>query len=492
MPQLSDLPDISKLKSKDWRINHLYKIVDKKQRLRTFKEFGFQTKIRKAPQRVKQVLKYRQGGVTTGCSIDLFDDTIWTPNTTTMILAHVRKDLPKIFDKVIVAYKHMHPKLKPVLDKGGGSRYELRFPEINSTIFTDIEGRGMTLNRLHISEAAFADPSRIRATLGALVPDGKVTYESTPNGMGNEFYKRWIDPKSARAKLFFPWFIQPEYQLDPSHIKALTSEEEEFIAKVKQHFGHDIHWGQIAWRRVQIEEYGEMFWQEYPEDDATCFLASGGCPVDQMLVSQLMNEVAEPIVEDGPLHVWKSYDRNKRYVIGADVAQGVKSDFSVADVWCVDDCEQVAQYRSNNIKPWDFGAKVEELANMYHAGGRPWAKVGVELNNHGHAVNGYLWNKAMYANLYFSKPETPGWHTNTVTRPKMIDDFIQALEERAIKINSTHTLGECLSLVDNGGKIEATEGEHDDTIIAGAISLQLILTEGTSRVYDDLHRRIRL
>lgn len=489
---MSSLPDISKLKSKDWRINHLYKVVDKKSRLRTFQEYGFQETIRKNPMRIKQILKYRQGGVTTGCVIDMFDDTIWKPNTTSMIMAHKKGDLPKIFDKVRLAYNHMHPKLKPVLDKGGGSRYEMRFPQINSKIYIDIENRGDTIHRLHVSEAPFVESSRLRATLGAVVPDGPITYEGTPNGMGNDFYRKWIDPTSNRAKLFFPWFIQPEYQLDPSHMSSLTPDEEAFVAKCKRLFDVDIHWGQIAWRRVQVEEYGEDFWQEFPEDDKTCFLATGACPIDQLLVSQLMNEVVEPTEDDGTLQIYKQYDKTKRYIIGADVAQGVKSDYSVADVWCVDDNEQVAQFRSNNIKPFAFAQKIEEMAYRYHAGGRPWPKIGVELNNHGHAVNGYLWNTAKYPNMYFSKEDTPGWHTNSVTRPKMVDAWLNAIEERAIKINSNHTLGECLSLVDNGGKIEATDGEHDDTMISGAISLQLILTEGVHSVYDDLHSRIKM
>lgn len=482
----------NKILSKDWRINHLYKIIDKDSNLITFKERYFQTEIRKCTSRIAQILKYRQGGVTTGCVLDLFDHTIFHPNTTTMILAHKKGDLPKIFDKVRLAWKEMDKTLQPMLDKGGGSKYELRFPEINSKIYTDIENRGDTIHKLHVSEAAFVDPIKLKATLGAVVPNGRITYESTPNGMGNEFYKHWINPKSPRAKLFFPWFIQPEYQYDGSHIKSYTQEEKDFINTVKRIWKIDVSKNQIAWRRAQQEEYKEMFKQEYPEDDHSCFLASGACPVDQEFISLLMRDLPEPIIEESDYIQWKAYDKNKRYVIGGDVAQGVKSDFSVADVFCIDTNEQVAQFRSNNIKPFAFGAKLVEIAEMFHAGGRPWPQIGVELNNHGHAVNGYLYNTAGYSNLYFSKDDTPGWLTNSITRPKMIDTFIDSLESQAIKINSANTLGECLTLVDNGGKIEATEGEHDDTIISGAISVQLLIKSAPSDIYDNLSKKILL
>ena len=179
-------------------------------------------------------------------------------------------------------------------------------------------------------------------------------------------------------------------------------------------------------------------------------------------------------------------------MIGGDVAQGVKSDYSVADVFDITTKEQVAQFRSNNLKPFAFGKQIVDLAEMYHKPGRPWPLVGVELNNHGHAVNGYLYNTAGYSNLFYHKPETPGWHTNTVTRPQMIDTWIDSVENQVVKLNSPETIGECLTLVDNGGKIEAAEGEHDDTIISGSIAVQLLIKDAVSDVWDKLSQKVLL
>jgi len=482
----------NQLLSKDWRINHLYKIVDKNSRLVTFREFPFQERIRKQKAKITQVLKYRQGGVTTGCSIDILDDTIFYPNTTSMILAHKRQDLPKIFDRVRLAVKTMDSVLRPVIDKGGGSRYEIRFPEINSKIYTDIENRGDTIHRLHVSEAAFVDQQKLKATLGAVVPHGKICYESTPNGMGNDFYKHWANPRSHRGKIFIPWFIQPEYIGEGSTVSTITTEESELMRLAHDKYGIVLSKDQIAWRRGTKEELKELFAQEYPEDDKTCFLASGACPVDQELISRLMNKAKEPLINDSGLMVWETYQRDKRYIISADVAEGVRSDYSVADVFRVDTKEQVAQFRSNNIKPFAFAKKITELADMYWVGGRPWPLISCELNNHGHAVNGYLYNTARYSNLYYGKEETPGWLTNSVTRPKMIDTFIEGVESETIKLNSLETLGECLTLVDNGGKIEASDGENDDTIISAAIGIQMIITNGRDDLWDNLSSKVLL
>lgn len=481
---------LEKFKNKEWRLNNLYKIIDKNARLVTFKEFPVQKKVRTAPGRIKQVLKARQLGITAGATIDLFDDTIWTPNTTTMVLAHKRQDLDKIFMKCKIAYKEMHPSIKPVIDRGGGSKYDMRFPEINSRIFIDIENRGDTIHRLHVSEAAFVDPERLRATLGAVVPTAQITYESTANGMKGSFYQHWIDPKSHRTKLFFPWFFDPQYVADPSAVKTLTTEEKEFVQDAKEFYGMQITKKQIAWRRAMRQEQGDMFFQEFPENDTHCFLASGQCPVDQMLVSELLKEIPEPISDDGTLKVWKSYDKNKRYVVGVDVAEGVKQDYSVIDVWCVQDREQVAQYRSNTIKPFQLAKKIVEIAKDYRAGGRTWPLVAVEKNNHGHSVLEYLYNVETYPHLFQHKAGENGWHTNLVTRPIMVDTFIEGIETETLKINSAETLSECLTLVDNKGKIEADEGHHDDCFMSGAIAVQMVMENSVADIYDNLSQKI--
>ena len=58
--------------------------------------------------------------------------------------------------------------------------------------------------------------------------------------------------------------------------------------------------------------------------------------------------------EDGCLRVWEAPQSNKRYVIGADVAEGLdKGDFSCADV-LDEDGDQVAQWHGK-IAPDHFG-----------------------------------------------------------------------------------------------------------------------------------------
>ena len=137
---------------------------------------------------------------------------------------------------------------------------------------------------------------------------------------------------------------------------------------------------------------------------------------------------------------------------------------------------------------------------MYHKSGRIPPLLGVERNNHGHAVLLELEEHIGYPNLYKYKstangdPEdVAGWKTDQVTRPIMLDAFIDGVDNSTIRLNSRDTLGECLTLIDNNGKIEAEEGENDDCIISCAIGIQMcIVASRDLHLYDDLQESILL
>jgi hypothetical protein len=473
-----------------WRVNNLYKIISKSGELVTLRENKIQSLVNDCRKRRKMILKYRQGGITTMEIIKQLDFVAFSRSKTACILAHEQQTIEAIFSKVRLAHKYMPQALQPVLAKGGGSKHELVFQENESKIYCDLEVRGGTIHWLHISEAAFADPDRIKATLEAVPKDGIVTWESTPNGMGGEFYEKWVTPDPRTAKLFFPWFIHEEYSLDGSHITDLTDEELEFVNKTKKRFGIDISLGQIAFRRAKQSDLKNIMLQEYPEDDITCFLSSGAAPFDLTQIKQLLEDAPEPIVDKGWFKQWEKFDIGQSYVIGADVAEGVRSDYSVASVFSINTNRQVAQIRSNTWKPATFAEKIFDLYKMYSKPGTyKTPLVGVERNNHGHAVLQKLVDLEC-ANLYCWKDDSLGWKTDSVTRPKMIDVFIEGVENGTVQILSKESLGECLTLIDNDGKIEAQSGAHDDCVIADAIAVQMILAAGPLDLYDNLAKKI--
>ena len=68
-----------------------------------------------------------------------------------------------------------------------------------------------------------------------------------------------------------------------------------------------------------------------------------------------------------------------------------------------------------------------------------------------------------------------GWHTNTATRPKMLDDLSLAIRQNAIKIPSKPVVDELYTFIrhQKTGKPQADNGSNDDLVMALAIAWQL-------------------
>lgn len=456
-----------------WRLENLYFITDKNSETKLYRPNFVQKILHSSTSRRKITLKARQFGVTTDAVIRCFDEAIWHLNKTVCILAHKQDVLDKIFSIVKTAYKHLPQEIQPAVDKGGGSKYEYFFPEINSRIFTTLEVRGGTVHRLHISEAAFIPRERINATLQAVPLDGGVEFESTPNGL-NHFYDLWGNSDDGYARFFFPWFFHGEYQIPVGSPLHLTDDEQALVSFAASRFGVTLTHEQIAFRRYKIKELGvRIFQQEYPEDDQSCFLASGSNPFDTSALKDKIQKLPSTYTIDNQIHIYERYNKSNTYVIGCDVAEGVRSDYSVATCWCVETKKEVAFFRGH-LSPSDFADKIREMGKMYSRANF-WPIVIVERNNHGHAVLLKLNEVHRYPALWVAPDEKLGHHTNIVTRPLMIDTFIEAISSSTFEIKSKDTFSECLTLVDNNGKIEAEDGKHDDCVIATALAIKVVL-----------------
>lgn len=482
----------------NWRLSNLYEIVTKEGKRVPFQPNNVQQIINKSESQRKMILKFRQVGVSTNELIKLLDWVMFNENATAAIIAHKADAIETLFQIPKLTYQLLPDKLKPKLDRGDGSKYEMFFPEINSRIYCDLEVRGGTIGRLHVSEAAFMDDSaKLKATLQAVpITTGRVTIETTPNGMANYFYDLWSDPNSIYEKFFFPWYIFDPYKIPVSQRLIYTEEELLVIEKAKA-YNVNITQEQIQFRRFKKSEMKTSsfdkkrvpFEQEYPEDENSCFLASGDPVMDVFKIKALLDKSTDPIRIESGIRIYKEYDKTKTYAVGADVAEGVKKDYSTAVVIEIDSLEVAAVFRGH-LKPEDFGDKLVEICEMYKAPGKAPPLLAVERNNHGHTVL-YRLDLLAYPNIYHSsRDERPGWKTDQISRPIMIDSFINHVEEGLFPIPDKDILAECLTLVDNNGKIEAATGKHDDLIIACAIALQVKPDSNFS--YGDIATKIHL
>lgn len=170
------------------------------------------------------------------------------------------------------------------------------------------------------------------------------------------------------------------------------------------------------------------------------------------------------------------------YVIGADVAEGLEQgDFSVAQILDHRTCEQVAIWRGK-VPPEQFADILVELGKFFN-----YAWIAPEVNVHGFGVVSRIRNHHNYSRLFCEydvtadisknsggKQKKFGWHTNTKTKPIMIQDLAAFINDNHIRLNDVNTIDECLTFVyDENGRTGAMGGCYDDCVMALAIAIQI-------------------
>src|SRR3990167_10987480 len=192
-----------RLLDKEWRVNNLYKIMDKKRNLIKFKRNKAQKDFNEKKWSRNLILKSRQLGFTTDECIDSLDDVLFSKNTECLLIAHNLDAAKAIFDKKIeLAWKNIRPEIKGLykVDANTAQTLKFEFGEGSfSSIAVDTSGRSGTYNRVHITE--FADlckkyPNKVKdiieGTIPAVPTNGRVDIESTSQGASGEFFEMFM------------------------------------------------------------------------------------------------------------------------------------------------------------------------------------------------------------------------------------------------------------------------------------------------------------
>lgn len=342
--------------------------------------------------------------------------------------------------------------------------------------------------------------------------DTEIIYESTAKGIGGIFhdkfwnarYRFWVDKLDANGKailkesineksskenietsIFIPWFCFEKNRLNAPEAFVLTQEELEFKTT------YNLDNEQMYWRRFTIEnecrKSVSLFNQEHPTTPEDAFLGTGNPVFDNEKLLKLKEAVAPPKTRyrcqissrnwlseaEGELSVWDEPKPNKRYIIGADVAEGIGiGDFSVAEVIDHATGDQVAEWHGH-CDPDEFGTILIALGRRYNT-----ALLVVERNNHGLMTVTTIVNDK-YPKIYSEfVPEPPGpprkrfgWRTDRKTRPLILDGMVKDVREDTHGIVSEGLLEEMMSFKrQDNGNMEADTNRHDDRVIAYSIA----------------------
>lgn len=439
------------------------------------------------------ILKARQQGLSTYTGGYFYHSVSQNPAKKAMVITHHADSTRALFDLTKRFHEHCPEILKPHTKYS--SRREINFDILDSgyvvaTAGGESIGRGETLTHVHCSELAFWQKSTAADNFNGLlqaVPNAKNTaifIESTANGIANLFYKLWtgaVQGENEFVPCFIPWFTDPTYRLPVKEDFELTPEENDLAKEF------DLDNEQLNFRRTKIAQNGiDLFNQEYPSTPEIAFLVSGRPVFNPEQLQERLKETTEvkgrfalenkEFVENprGELTTYRHHQEDERYILGCDVAMGVRGgDYSVIQV--LDSKKnQVAIWRSH-VHPDYFSEVIYALAHYYNE-----AFVIVENNSHGILTCTRLAKDMAYPNFYtevqvdkLTDRETVklGFTTTTKTKPLIIDELRAAVRDSELILEDKTTIREMMSyIVTESGAMQAEAGEYDDTIIALALA----------------------
>lgn len=279
------------LKSKLWRLNNLYTIIDKRGEPVRFNMNKAQHIVYAASRQHPRIiiLKSRQQGISTFWLVSYFDDGCFQPFFNIGLMAQGVDEASTLLDRTKFLWDHLDEDIKRYininLEKDNAKAFAL---SNRSNIFIRVSFRSTTLQRLHISEfgkIANHSPKKAKevktGTLQALAVGNTGVIESTAEGR-NMFKEMWDASVSAlhsgqlAPKDFFPvflsWLDDPDCKSDIYQTPTDTSAE--YFKKLQESTGRTLTQEQMNFWIIQQRELGADIFQEYPATPEEAFTAA--------------------------------------------------------------------------------------------------------------------------------------------------------------------------------------------------------------------------
>lgn len=485
-------------------IENMFSIVNKDGVTVPFKLNAIQARLDQEWSRRIIVPKARQGGISTYVIGRYTAKCLGVDNRRCVIVSHEADATKRLLDKSHFILEHLRIPQRPVLKRS--SRNEITFEKTNSTIWIGTAGahnfgHGDTITDLHLSEPSrYDDPDTIVKGLFPAAERGEIIAESTGNGVGNWYHRQCVRAREGHGfKLFFvPWTDMPEYSMSVDDAAA-------FIRSLDHDMGEPdllaagVTVPQLAWRRerlnIDFERDLIAFREAYPFTFDECFQTTGY----GFFQSVLYAETDLWGREDA--HLWRLADHPKpglSYVCGVDPAGGNGGNNSVAEVFCLETREQVAEFATNRLEPPDFADATAILCRRFNH-----AYVNIERNNHG------LTFIARFVDRY------PRWliHRNTHTAHVTQDMMVRLADygtmtgpaNRGVMLGTARDMlrtqftvhspllkSELATVVEKAdGKIEAEIGCLDDRVFATIMAMMcleragVMLSDPATAKYED-------
>lgn len=284
------------LQDRDWRLSHLYRIIDNEGHEIEFVPNATQRELLADSHNRKLVLKSRRHGITTLACLQALDIALFRSNTTCGIVMHKREDAEKVFvQKILFAYDRLPEwlrKARPIKTRDNTGKIEFAN---GSRIAVSLSHRGGTLQFLHVSEygpmVAMFPQRAAEVKTGALntvSTDCLVTIESTSYGGFGDFYDMCKVATDHEALVnagqaswtpldyklhFFAWWRDQRNVLDPEGV-VVTKEDTDYFTEIESEVGVKLAPEQRAWYVKKRSEQGEAMLREHPSTADEAFRGS--------------------------------------------------------------------------------------------------------------------------------------------------------------------------------------------------------------------------
>lgn len=297
--------------------------------------------------------------------------------------------------------------------------------------------RGMSASLLFCDEFAFVhNATEFYTSTYPVISSGKtskVIITSTPNGVGNMYYKLWEGA------------VQSTNEFKPFRVDWW-----------------DVPGRDEKWKKMTIANTGEL---QFKQEFENSFSGSSSTLIDAN--SLLSLKASEPIkyMYSNSLRLYENPQPNRYYIITVDVSQGRGKDYSAFSVFDVTEkpFKQVATYNNNVISPLLFPDIIVKVAQAYNN-----AVVIVENNNVGQVVCNAIYYDHEYENLFVESTIKAGGIGVTTTKKTKrigITTLKDMIEESKLILNDADTITQLSYFEESGSSYEAKPGQHDDLVM---------------------------
>lgn len=277
------------LLDKKYRLNNIYRIIDKSGCSIPFRMNFVQENVFENLHNRNLILKSRQLGMSTFAVLYLLDECIFNENLSIGIVSYSLEHAQHIFKKIIGhALDTIKEKLKVNLGVVQRSAREITFLN-GSSLRVDTSLRGGSYQKVLVSEfgkTCSRSPQKaeevITGTLQAVPKSGTIIIESTGEG-SDGFYSDMITQAKIRGnedlneleyKLFFyPWFKDKDYKISQDTVK-IDTEQTDYFLRIEEETKTKLSIEQKRWYALQELLLGEKVKQEFPSTISEAFLSS--------------------------------------------------------------------------------------------------------------------------------------------------------------------------------------------------------------------------